>query len=330
MNVYDVIIIGAGPCGLSCGIEAQSKGLRCLIIDKGSITESIRRYPVNMTFFSTAENIEIGNIPFVSQGIRPNRSEALKYYRKVAAHHQLNFKLFTTVTTIEKENDVFGIYTSNNEKLYSNKVILATGYYDVPRFLNIPGEELPHVSHYYDEAYKYTQTRTLVVGGANSAIETALDLYRNGAQVTLIHMMDGIDKNGKYWIVPDLENRIKNNEIKAHFNTVLTSIEEKTVYARKTDTDDTLALEVDFVFLMTGYRPDAPFLSKVGIELEGENLIPRINKETFESNIEGIYLAGSIVGGEETAKIFIENGKLHATPIIGDIVSKLKEKSTGI
>ncbi|MCC5930837.1 MAG: YpdA family putative bacillithiol disulfide reductase [Cyclobacteriaceae bacterium] len=326
MLIYDVITVGAGPCGLACGIEAQAKGLQCLIIDKGSITESIRRYPVNMTFFSTAENIEIGNVPFISQGIRPNRSEALKYYRKVAAFYQLKLKLFTTVTGIQKENDVFVIDTNTGETFFARSIILATGYYDVPRFLNIPGEELPHVSHYYDEAFKYTQTKTLVVGGANSAIEAALDLYRNGAQVTLIHMMEGLDKNGKYWIVPDLENRIKNNEIKAYFNSVLTSIDEKNVKVRRHDTDEIFTLEADFVFLMTGYRPDAIFLKQIGIKLEGENLIPGINKETFESNIKGIYLAGSIVGGEETAKIFIENGKLHAFPIIDDIVSKLNQR----
>jgi thioredoxin reductase (NADPH) len=330
MFVYDIITIGAGPCGLACGIEAQSKGLQCLIIDKGSITESIRRYPVNMTFFSTAENIEIGNIPFVSQGTRPNRSEALKYYRKVAAHYRLHFKLFTTVTSVKKENEVFAVHTNTDETLYASKIILATGYYDVPRFLNIPGEDLPHVSHYYDEAFKYTLTKTIVVGGANSAIETALDLYRNGAQVTLVHMMDGIDKNGKYWIVPDLENRIKNNEIKAHFNAILTSINEKSVQVRRLNTDEIFTLETDFVFLMTGYRPDAIFLKKAGIELEGENLIPNIDGATFESNVKGIYLAGSIVGGEETAKIFIENGKLHAVPIIDDIISKLKLKRSSL
>ncbi|MGK7397727.1 MAG: YpdA family putative bacillithiol disulfide reductase [Candidatus Cyclobacteriaceae bacterium M3_2C_046] len=322
MKTLDVVIIGAGPCGLACGIEAANEQLDYLIIDKGSITESIRRYPVNMTFFSTSENIEIGDLPFVSMGMRPNRIEALKYYRKVVNHFNLNLELFTTVTAIHKEKEYFSIFTSK-QKFIARKIILATGYYDVPRYLNIPGEDLPHVSHYYDEAYKYSKTKVLVVGGANSAIETALDLYRNDAKVSLVHMFDTLDKRAKYWIVPDLENRIKKQEITAYFQSVLTRIEPGKAFIKNLLTEEEKELRAEFVFLMTGYRPDADFLQKVGINLEGENLIPQINSDTYESNIPGIYLAGSIIGGEETAKIFIENGREHGKTIVADIKEKL-------
>ena len=321
--MYDVVIVGAGPCGLACAIEAKSKGLNYLIIDKGSITESIRRYPVNMIFFSTSENIEIGNVPFVSMGMRPNRIEALKYYRKVVDHHDLNLKLFTKVNDIEKTAEGFTL-KSDKGTFEAKKVVLATGYYDVPRYLKIPGENLPHVSHYYDEAYKYSRSRVLVVGGANSAIETALDLYRNGADVTLVHMFDQLDQRAKYWIVPDLENRIKKGEVKAFFSTIVTEIKEGIAKIKNLETKEEQYIDADFVFLMTGYRPDADFLSKVGIDLIGEHLIPKIHANTFESNIEGIYLAGSIIGGEETAKVFIENGKEHGKMIISDIIEKIK------
>ncbi len=322
MEIQDVIIIGAGPCGLACGIEAQDKNLNYLIIDKGNITESIRRYPINMLFFSTSENIEIGNVPFVSMGARPTRSEALKYYRKVVNHFDLNIKLFTRIETIKKDGEVF-LLTTANETLKAKKVIISTGYYDVPRYLDVPGETMPHVGHYYDEAFRYSKMKAVVVGGANSAIETALDLYRNDVDVTVIHLSDTLDKRAKYWIVPDLENRIKKNEVKAFFRHKVTEIHEKTVTIENLDNGAKKSIDADFVFLMTGYRPDAHFLNKVGITLEGENLIPKLNPQTFESNIEGIYLGGSIIGGEETTKVFIENGRLHGKSIISDILKKL-------
>lgn len=322
MELYDVIIIGAGPCGLACGIEAKQQGLDYLIVDKGNITESIRRYPVNMLFFSTSENIEIGNVPFVSMGTRPTRSEALKYYRKVVNHFNLNLKLFTRIHDVNKEGKVFSLSTGG-EKLRAKKVIIATGYYDVPRYLGITGETMPHVSHYYDEAFRYSRMKAVVVGGANSAIETALDLYRNDVQVTLVHLYEALDPRAKYWIVPDLENRIKKNEIKAYFRHKVTEIDEKFIVIENLEDGSKKRVDADFVFLMTGYRPDAHFLEKVGIVLEGENLIPMLNKETCETNIDGVYMAGSIIGGEETAKIFIENGRHHGKSIIEDILKKL-------
>jgi len=321
-SLYDVIIIGAGPCGLACGIEAQHNNLDYLIVDKGNITESIRRYPVNMLFFSTSENIEIGNVPFVSMGTRPTRSEALKYYRKVVNHFDLNVKLFTRIDDVTKDGKVFALKTQN-ETLTAKKIIISTGYYDVPRYLEIPGETMPHVSHYYDEAFRYSKMKAVVVGGANSAIETALDLYRNDVDVTVVHLLDTLDKRAKYWIVPDLENRIKKDEVKAYFKHKVTEIYEKSIVVENLEDGSKTRIDADFVFLMTGYRPDAHFLQKVGIKLQGENLIPKLNPDTFESNIEGIYLGGSIIGGEETAKVFIENGRLHGKPIIADILTKI-------
>jgi len=322
MDSYDIVIIGAGPCGLACGIEAKQNNLKYLIVDKGNITESIRRYPVNMLFFSTSENIEIGDVPFVSMGTRPTRSEALKYYRKVVNHFDLNLKLFTRIDDVKKKGDSFTLSTATGN-IKTKKVIIATGYYDVPRYLEITGETLPHVSHYYDEAFQYSKMKAVVVGGANSAIETALDLYRNDVDVTLVHLFETLDKRAKYWIVPDLENRIKKGEVKAYFKHKVLEIEEKFVVIENLDDGSKKRINADFVFLMTGYRPDAHFLEKVGINLQGEHLIPKLNPDTFESNIEGIYMAGSIIGGEETAKIFIENGRLHGKPIIADILKKL-------
>ena len=322
MKLFDIIIIGAGPCGLACGIEAQSQKLDYLIVDKGNITESVRRYPINMLFFSTSENIEIGRVPFVSMGTRPTRSEALKYYRKVVNHFDLNVKLFTRIDDVKKDGDVFCL-TSSNEILKAKKIIIATGYYDVPRYLDLRGETMSHVSHYYDEAFRYSKMKAVVVGGANSAIETALDLYRNDVDVTIVHINDSLDQRAKYWIVPDLENRIKKNEVKAYFMHKVIEIYEKSITIESLVDGKRKSIDADFVFLMTGYRPDVHFLEKVGITLEGEKLIPKLNQETFESNIEGIYLAGSIIGGEETAKIFIENGRLHGKIIIEDILKKL-------
>lgn len=322
MHIHDLIIIGAGPCGLACGIEAAQQQLDYLILDKGTITESIRRYPLQMKFFSTSENIEIGNLPLISQEIRPTRQEALKYYRRAAMYYQLQIQPFSCVTDVQAEQDHFRVITKE-KTFYAKKIIIATGYYDIPRNLEVPGEELPHVSHYYDEPYRYTQSRVLVVGGANSAIEVALELYRNQVAVTLVHQFGGLDKNAKYWIVPDLENRIKKEEVKAHFNSRVNKITPEAVEIEHLQTGEIQQIPADFVFLMTGYRPDAEFLQKIGITLKGSAYIPVLNQQTFETNIEGIYMGGSVVGGEETAKIFIENGKLHAKPILDDICLKL-------
>ncbi len=328
-QIYDVLIIGAGPCGLACGIEAKKQNLSYAILDKGNITESIRRYPVNMIFFSSAEMISIGEVPFTSLNVRPSRVEALKYYRKVVEHFDLNIHIFTQVQNIGGKDGLFELTTSKGT-YKARKVVLAIGYYDIPRQLNVPGENLPHVTNYYKEPYKYTKTKATVVGGANSAIETALDLYRNGAEVTIVHIFDELDKRAKYWIVPDLQNRIKKGEVKAYFRSKVTKITEEAVHIVNIDTNEETIIPTDFVFLMIGYRPDAEFMTKSGIQLEGEMLIPKINPETYESNVPGIYLAGSVIGGEETAKVFIENGKLHAQPVMKDILLKIREDKASL
>lgn len=329
MIIYDVLIIGAGPCGLACGIEAKQHNLKYAVLDKGSLTESIRRYPTGMTFFSSADMISIGDVPFTSLNLRPSRVEALNYYRKVSQHFDLNVHIYTEVQRIEQQDGLFVLQTAKGE-YRTKKVILAIGYYDIPRELNIPGENLPHVTHYYDEPYRYTMTNAVVVGGANSAIEVALDLYRNGAKVTVVHQFEGFDKTAKYWIVPDMENRVKKEEVNAYFNSSVTEITEKEVFIRNIKTGKTEKIPADFVFLMIGYHPDAEFLRRVGIKLNGEMLIPEIHPETYESNIPGIYMAGSVIGGEETAKVFIENGKLHAKPIIQHIKEQLAGKQESV
>lgn len=322
-KIYDVVIIGAGPCGLSCAIEAKKEGLDYIVLEKGSIAESIRRYPINMQFFSTSEMIEIGNIPFISKDIRPTRAEALKYYRKVAEHYELNISRFTNVEGIASEGGQFTLHTTKGP-IVTLKVIVSIGYYDVPRALHIDGESLSHVTHYYDEPYRYAHAKCIVVGGANSAIETALDLYRNGAEVTMVHQFESLDKTAKYWIVPDLENRIKKGDVQAYFKHCVIKIDEKQVHI-KDEHEEVKTLDADFVFLMVGYRPDKDLLEKIGIQLNGEAFIPTIDEKTFESNIAGIYMAGSVIGGEETAKVFIENGRLHAGPVVADIKSKIQQ-----
>lgn len=313
--LYDLIIIGAGPCGLACGIEAKQAGLNYCIVDKGSITESVRRYPLNMKFFSTAENIAIGDIPFPSQEMRPSRTEALKYYRLVAEHYQLNMRLFTEVQMVTGTDGEFTLQTNQGE-LRTRKLVLAIGYYDLPRKIQVPGEDLPHVSHYYDEPFRYAHRKVVVVGGANSAVETALDLYRNGVDVTLVHQFADLDRTAKYWIVPDLQNRIKKEEVAAHFRHKVVGITPEAITIEHLETGERKHLPADFVFLMTGYRPDGDFMASMGIELTGDAMIPTFNPDTFESNVPGIYICGSVAGGEETAKIFIENGKLHGKQII--------------
>ncbi|MEL6535098.1 MAG: YpdA family putative bacillithiol disulfide reductase [Bacteroidota bacterium] len=313
--MYDLVIIGAGPCGLACGIEAKKAGLSFTIVDKGSITESVRRYPLNMKFFSTAENISIGDIPFPSAEMRPSRAEALKYYRLVAEHYELPLQLFTEVHLVTGQDGAFTLHTTKGE-ISTKKVILAIGYYDIPKRIKVPGEDLPHVSHYYDEPFRYAHQKVVVVGGANSAVETALDLYRNGVDVSVIHQFPSLDKTAKYWIVPDLQNRIKKEEVPALFEHKVVEIKEDRLIAENLNTGEQVEVLADFVFLMTGYRPDGDFMSKLGIELTGEALIPTMSPETYESNVPGIYVCGSVVGGEETARVFIENGKLHGSSII--------------
>lgn len=330
MQLYDVLIVGAGPCGLAAGIEAAKAGLSHLILEKGSITESIRRYPKRMRFFSTAENIEIGGIPFPISDVKANRSEALQYYRKVAGYYHLNFKLFTEVAQVIKQDDeVFEIQTVGGENYYAKKVIISTGYFDFPRFLGINGEKLPHVSPYYDEPFQYSFSKVVIVGGANSAVEAALEMYRHDVDVTVVHRGEDFRPTVKYWLIPDVKNRVKEGKIKTRFNSLTKAIEPKRVLIENTQTGEEEWLEADFVLMLIGYIPDGALLQRCGVELRQPSMVPVFDPETFETNVAGLYLCGTVVAGIHTEKVFIENGRDHAAAIIdhiaGRTVRKVKE-----
>ncbi|MFD1145111.1 YpdA family putative bacillithiol disulfide reductase [Larkinella insperata] len=330
--MYDVIIIGGGPCGLAAGIEASKAGLSHLILEKGSLTESIRRYPKMMRFFSTAENIEIGGIPFPIAGVKANRNEALQYYRKVAGYFNLNFKLFTEVNHVtryaptgdegDQNEELFTVFTTNGQTYQSRKVILATGYFDKPRSLQIPGEDLPHVTHYYDEPFQYSYTNVVIVGASNSAVEAALELYRADAHVTIVHRADDFRKTVKYWLVPDVKNRVKEGKINTRFSTCVTRIEPGKVCLTNLQTGEENELPADFVLILTGYIPDAELLKECGVELNPETQVPVYDKETFETNVPGLYVCGTVMAGIYTEKVFIENGREHAKAIIDHLTGK--------
>lgn len=330
MHIHDVIIIGGGPCGLAMAIEATKNGLDHLILEKGNITESIRRYPRRMRFFSTAENIEIGGIPFAISEVKANRNEALQYYRKVAGYFDLNFKLFIDVTRTEKQDDgTFFVYASDVHVFQSRSVVLATGYFDVPRMLNVPGENLPHVSHYYDEPFNYSFTDVVLVGGSNSSVEAALELYRHDARVTIVHKEADFRTKVKYWLVPDVKNRVKEGKIHTRFNSITKVIEPGRMQIENIETGETEWLPADFVFLLVGYLPDEHLLSRCGITLDPATKVPTFDPETFETNVPGLYLCGTVMAGVYTEKIFIENGREHAAAIadhlMGRDVRKVKE-----
>ncbi|MFA6456657.1 MAG: YpdA family putative bacillithiol disulfide reductase [Bacteroidota bacterium] len=318
--MVDVIIIGAGPSGLAVAIEAQKNGLQYVVIEKGGIVNSLQNFPAEMTFFSTPELLEIGNIPFTSAQMRPSRAEGLEYYTRVAEYYNLNCRYFEHVTSVARSGDLFSVKTS---KAYyeARNVVLATGYYDNPNYLNIPGELFPKVSHYYDEPYRYYRQNVLVIGAKNSAAIAALELFRHGARVTLVHRGEKLSEKIKYWILPDLENRIKEKSITALFNTQVLSIMENRV--RLKNTDGEFEIENDFVFALTGYHPDYEFLRTCGIELNPEDNSPKRNPDTLETNVQGLYVAGSIVAGKNNNSIFIENGRLHGEIIVKGILRSM-------
>jgi len=326
MESFDLIIVGGGPIGIACGLEAQKNGLNYLIVEKGPIVNSLFNYPVNMQFFSSSERLEIDDIPFISNEAKPKRNEALEYYRRIVTSNKLKLHLFEKVEAIKKRTEDFEVVTSNNAYIARN-VIIATGFYDLPNLLEVPGEELPKVSHYYKDPHFYASQKLAVVGASNSAIDAALECWRKGAEVTLIIRGPEVGKRVKYWVRPDIMNRIEEGSIKAHFNTVVNEIREKEIVL---DTPDgTLVLENDFVLALTGYTPNFEFLEHIGIELsEDEKRLPNYNPDTMETNINGIYLAGVICGGMETHKWFIENSRIHAKIIIKDILQK-KVSETG-
>ncbi len=322
----DVIVVGAGPTGLACAIEAVRAELSVLVIEKGCLVNSIFHYPTNMIFFTSHDLLEIGDIPMSSVNVKPTRAEALAYYRPVAQFYRLPIHCQERVMAIRGSDGNFEAATQGKsdrrERHAARKLILATGYYDLPNLLGIPGEELPKVSHYYTEAHPFYQRRVAVVGGANSAAEAALDLYRHGADVTLIHRERELSRHIKYWVRPDIENRVKERSIRALFGSEVTEIAEDWILV-KTASGETLRLENDFVFAMTGYRPDVEFLRSAGVEVDPESLRPQCNSETLESNVPGLYVAGVIIAGLQTNEIFIENGRFHGKQIIADIRRKL-------
>jgi thioredoxin reductase (NADPH) len=322
----DAVVVGAGPTGLACGIELKERGLRAVLIEKGCVTNSIYHYPTHMTFFTTPELLEIGHIPMTSLNEKPNRTEALKYYRRVADHFALDIHQYERVDRIAGEDNAFQIFTTHRlgcKSVYgARKIVLATGYYDVPNLLGVPGENLDKVLHYYKEPHPYYNHKVAVIGGKNSAAIAALELHWTGAQVTLIHRGSGISESVKYWIKPNIENRIKSGEIRAYFHSHVTEIKPDSLLISTPEGE--ISLENDFVFALIGYSPDLEFLNSVGITLEAQTLRPRTDPQTLESERPGVYLAGVIVAGMHTNEIFIENGRFHGRQIANSIATKLQ------
>jgi thioredoxin reductase (NADPH) len=326
-NAVDVLVIGAGPTGLACAIDAQNAGFRAMLVDKGCLCNSLFHYPSNMTFFTTPELLEIGNIPFSSPNQKPNRAEALEYYRKVAQHFRLNIRQYEHVERVEGQAGDFTVHcvdACGRPRIYQTRaLIVATGYYDRANYLNIPGEELAKVYHYYKDPHPYFDHDVLVIGGKNSAAIAALDLWRHGARVTLVHRGEKMHRHVKYWILPDIENRIRHGEIRGYFNTTVEAITFDTVRLLTPEGERTI--KNDFVFAMTGYHPDFAFLEALGVRLEGPDRTPVFNSQTLESNVPGIYLAGVVVAGARTNEIFIENGRFHGAQIAAGLRRALSQ-----
>lgn len=320
MEILDILIVGGGPIGLNCALEAQKNNLSYLIIEKGTIVNSLYHYPLYMRFFSTAEKLEIDGIPFISTAPKPGRQEALEYYQGIARQKNINIHLYEKVLNISKTHELFEIETSKSKYLSKN-VIISTGFYDIPNMMNIPGENLPKVKHYYTEPYPYAKQKVVVIGSSNSAVDAALETYRKGAEVTMLIRHSGISESVKYWVKPDIENRIAEGSINAYFNAEMIRIEEKTVVF-KDGNGQVHEIENDFVLAMTGYLPDFDFLRNSGIELQGDCLNPVYHPETMETNVPNLYLAGVVCGGKDTHLWFIENSRVHAEMIIGSILSK--------
>lgn len=320
-TAYTIIIIGGGPIGLACALEAKKHGIDYLILEKGALVNSLFNYPANMTFFSTSERLEIGGVPFVSNNPKPTRAEALEYYRRVTAAYQLNIHLFEEVRSVQQpaagQEDLFTVTTGKN--IYTAKnIIICTGFYDIPYLLHVPGEHLPKVTHYYKEPHAYAFQKVLVVGAQNSSVDAALETWRKGAEVTMVIRKPDIGERVKYWVRPDIINRIQEGSIKAYFNSTVKEIRPDEVDIQTSDGVVTIAN--DWVIATTGYQPNLGFLRSIGIQLsEDEVLCPAVNEETQETNIKHIFLAGVICGGMNTHRLFIENSRIHAERIINKI-----------
>jgi thioredoxin reductase (NADPH) len=325
IQAVDMLVIGAGPTGLACAIAVQRAGFRVALVDKGCLCNSLFHYPSNMTFFTTPELLEIGDIPFSSPNQKPTRNEALEYYRKVAEFYKLEVRAYHRVLEVEGSDGNFSVLTEDQfgrqQRHRAQKLVIATGYYDLPNWMGVPGEDLPKVRHYYHDPHPYYGQDVLVIGGKNSAAIAALDLWRHGARVTLVYRGPKMHRHVKYWILPDIENRIKHGEVAAHFDSTVTEITPDTVKLQTPAGGLTIAN--DFVFAMTGYHPDYSFLQGLGVTCDGPDRQPAYDKQTLESNVVGIYLAGVIVAGERTNEIFIENGRFHGDQIASDIRAKL-------
>jgi thioredoxin reductase (NADPH) len=332
MSTYDLICIGAGPTGLACAIEAKRAGLRPLVIDKGCLCNSLYHYPVNMVFFTTPELLEIGDLPLTSSAEKPTRTEALKYYRKCAEHYDLELRLGNLVERVEGSDGQFSVHTRDERGIAAQfagkKIAVATGYYDLPNRMGIPGEDLPHVSHYYTEPHPFWHRNVVVIGGKNSAAEAALDLYRNGAKVTLVHRRAELGSTIKYWVRPDIENRIKSRQIRGLFETHVNRIEEGRVVVSN-HTGET-ALPADQVLALTGYHPDFQFLRSLGITLDPQTNKPVMDAQTHESNVPGIFVAGVVIGGNHTSEIFIENGRFHGKQIVAALTGGRLHSASGV
>jgi thioredoxin reductase (NADPH) len=318
MTTYDIVCVGAGPTGLACAMEAKRAGMRALVIDKGCLCNSIYNYPVNMVFFTTPELLEIGGLPMVTGGDKPTRIEALKYYRKGAEHYGLELRLFEKVLRVDGHDGAFTLVTETasgrEEKYHAKKIVVATGYYDLPNEMGVPGEHLPHVNHYYTEPHPFWNQDVVVIGGKNSAVESALDLYRNGARVTLLVRSKDLGQSLKYWVRPDIENRIKAGQIAALFSTRVKEIVREGIVVENDAGVQELAAKQ--VFALTGYHPDYDFIEALGVRLDPESRRPSLDPNTLESNVAGIYLAGVVVAGRHTGEIFIENGRFHGKQIV--------------
>lgn len=318
---YDVLVIGAGPTGLNCAIAAEKAGLTYIVLEKGLLVNSIFHFPANMTFFSTSQKLEIGDIPFISHSDKPTRQEALEYYRRIAESYKLSIRYREKVIDIKGEKGNFQVVTEKNHYLATN-IIISTGYYDIPKLLNVPGEDLPKVKHYYDEAHPYIGQNIVVVGGANSACDVALETWQKGANVTMVVREKELYQRVKYWILPNIENRIKEGSIKAYFKSNIQRITEDKVYIETPEGE--VILENDYVLAMTGYQPDYTFLEKVGIDFqEDEYSTPVFDEKTLESNVPGIFLTGVINGGLHTSKLFIENTREHGQMVINELINQM-------
>ena len=324
-SAFDLLVVGAGPTGLACAIEAQKAGFHVVLVEKGCVCNSLFHYPAHMTFFTTSELLEIGGVPFPSPHAKPSRNEALEYYRHVTAHYRLDVRQYRRVESVSGADGAFAVHTTDrfgrHSDVHARKLAIAIGYYDLPNWMGIPGETLSKVFHYYHDPHPYFGTDVAVIGGKNSAAIAALELWRHGARVTLIHRGPAMHAHVKYWIKPDIENRIQNGEIKAYFSTQVTEIAPDTIVLDTPAGRETIAN--DFVFAMTGYHPDFSFLERLGVRFEGNDRLPVCNPETLESNVAGVYLAGVIVAGTRTNEIFIENGRFHGRQIAAALTKGL-------